>query len=105
MSSDVARVSAIDSDRVRHLAELARLKLTEAEVEALSKQMTELIGFFNHLGEVDVTNVPPANLLQVRDGEMRPDEVQPSLDREEFLSQVPARAGNFVRVAPVFGAE
>jgi aspartyl-tRNA(Asn)/glutamyl-tRNA(Gln) amidotransferase subunit C len=104
MSGD-ARIEAIDTERVRHIAELARLQLTEAEIESFSNQLTELIGYFNRLGEVDVSDTPPANLLQVREGEMRADEPQPCLDRDEVLAQAPAREGNFFRVAPVFGSE
>src|SRR5947209_8598687 len=105
MSMEPARINEIDPDRVRHIAHLARLHLSDAEVQSFSKQLTELIGYFNTLGEVNVEGVPPANLLSIRSGEMRPDEPQPSLARDEFLAGAPVRDGNFVRVPPVFGSE
>ena len=42
----------IDREDVRHLAELARLKLTETELEKFKKEATEIVGFFDELGGV-----------------------------------------------------
>lgn len=98
-----AQVHEIDIETVRHIAHLARLAITDDEAALFSKQMTTIIEYFNQLGEVDVADVPPANLLQRRTDHLRDDEEQPSVDREEFLSGAPARQKEFVKIAPVFG--
>lgn len=98
-----ARIHEIDPATARHIAMLARLGIGADEVEAFSRQMTTIIEYFNMLGEVDVTDVPPANLLNVVNDDHRGDEPRPGLDREEFLNGAPARAEGYVKIAPVFG--
>jgi aspartyl-tRNA(Asn)/glutamyl-tRNA(Gln) amidotransferase subunit C len=91
----------IDEAKVRAIAKLARMDLTESEVASFSQQFTAIIEYFHLLDDADVHDVLPAYLLEIREGLMRPDEPRPGMDREEFLSQAPVRVGHQIKVAPV----
>ena len=93
---------ALTLDEVRHVARLARLRLTEAEVEAMRQELSSILEYVDVLQEVDVTGVTPT--AQVTDvvNVVRPDEVRPSLPVEEALAGAPHREGDFFKVKPVF---
>jgi len=93
---------ALTLDEVRHVARLARLRLTEAELEAMRQELSSILEYVDVLQEVDVTGVMPT--AQVTDvvNVVRPDEVRPSLPVEEALAGAPHREGDFFKVKPVF---
>ncbi len=93
---------ALTLDEVRHVARLARLRLSEDELEQMREQLSEILDAVNTLQEVDVEGVPPT--AQVTDvvNVVRPDEVRPSLPLEEALGGAPRREGDFFKVKPVF---
>lgn len=95
----------IDEARVRAIAELARLALTDAEVASFSQQFTRIIEYFHLLDDADVADVVPAYLLAIREGDLRADVPGACIPREEFLAQAPVRVENRVKVAPVINAE
>jgi aspartyl-tRNA(Asn)/glutamyl-tRNA(Gln) amidotransferase subunit C len=95
----------IDESKVRAIAHLARMDLTDAEAATFSKQFTDIIAYFHLLDDAQVEDVPPAYLLTIREGAMRTDEPQPGIDREEFLEQAPVREGDQIKVAPVLNAD
>jgi aspartyl-tRNA(Asn)/glutamyl-tRNA(Gln) amidotransferase subunit C len=94
----------IDESKVREIAKLARMDLTDTEVASFSKQFNDIIAYFRLL-DAKVDDVPPAYLLTIHEGDMRPDVTQPGIEREEFLAQAPVREGNEIKVAPVLNAE
>jgi len=93
---------ALTLDEVRHVARLARLRLTEAELEAMRQELSSILEYVDVLQEVDVTGVMPT--AQVTDvvNVVRPDEVRPSLPVEEALAGAPHREGDYFKVKPVF---
>jgi aspartyl-tRNA(Asn)/glutamyl-tRNA(Gln) amidotransferase subunit C len=97
--------AAIDPEMVKHVAYLVRLGITEEEAQAFSQQFTAIIDYFQRLNEVDTSQTPPATQLTAARSVMRADETRPSLDREEFLRNVPHRQGGYVRVPMVLGEE
>jgi aspartyl-tRNA(Asn)/glutamyl-tRNA(Gln) amidotransferase subunit C len=83
---------------IRYVAKLARIALTDEEVERFGQQLGELLGHVNALGELDTASVPAtAQVIESRNV-MRDDDVRPCLDRERVLSQAPQRQGPFFRV-------
>jgi len=87
----------ITMDEVRHVAMLARLKLDDARLEQLTRQMDDILRYMDKLGELDTTDVPPTTHALNLTGAMRNDEVRPSARREELLANAPASDGeNFV---------
>ena len=90
---------------VRYVAKLARIALTDDEVERFGAQLGDLLEHVNALADLDVSAVPAtAQVVESRNVE-REDAVRPSLDREVVLAQAPQRQGGFFRVPRIIAAE
>jgi aspartyl-tRNA(Asn)/glutamyl-tRNA(Gln) amidotransferase subunit C len=82
---------AVERDEVEHIADLARVELTSAEVERFAEQFGEILSAFEALDEVPETDREP-ELTNV----LRPDEITESLSQEEALQNAPeTEAGQF----------
>ncbi|MFC5713957.1 Asp-tRNA(Asn)/Glu-tRNA(Gln) amidotransferase subunit GatC [Thalassorhabdus alkalitolerans] len=82
-------MSRITKEQVLHVAYLARMSLTEEEVEKFTKDLDDIIGSAEQLNEVDTTNVEPTTHVLDLHNVLRKDEVRPSLDREDVLKNAP----------------
>src|SRR5215469_2061303 len=83
---------------VRYVAKLARIALTDDEVERFETQLGDLLEHVNALGKLDVSQVAAtAQVVESRNVE-RADELVKCLDRETVLAQAPQRQGAFFRV-------
>ena len=83
---------------VRYVAKLARIALTDDEVERFGSQLGDLLEHVDALAKLDVSQVAAtAQVVESRNVE-REDELVPCLDRETVLSQAPQRQGAFFRV-------
>jgi aspartyl-tRNA(Asn)/glutamyl-tRNA(Gln) amidotransferase subunit C len=88
---------ALTPDEVRKVALLARLELTDEEVERQGKHLNALLAQFEKLQEVDVTGVEPTSHSIPVFNVMREDVSRRSLRREEVLANAPeARDGCFI---------
>ena len=86
----------ITADAVRHVATLACISLTVAEQDRMQRELDAILGFMAELDAVDVRDVPPFFDAQAPAAELRPDVVQPSLDRTELLASAPeSESGGF----------
>lgn len=88
------------SDRIdiRYVATLARLALTDEEIETFGRQLGDLLGHVNRLAELDIESVPATAQVVESRNVMREDELRPCLDRERVLAEAPQRQGAFFRV-------
>lgn len=94
---------AISREEVEKVSLLARLRLTEEELDRMTAQLGQILDYMALLAEVDTRNVEPmAHALDVADV-FRGDEVGPSLAREEALANAPSRDGECYRVPAVLG--
>jgi aspartyl-tRNA(Asn)/glutamyl-tRNA(Gln) amidotransferase subunit C len=92
----------IDRATVEHVAALARLGLTEEEVQRLTGQLSAILEAVGTLQAVDTSAIPPtASILDLQDV-MREDELRPGLSSEEVLQNAPERERDFFRVRAVF---
>jgi len=66
-----------------------------------SEQLSTIIDYFDLLGEADVEGVLPTSQPQIGRALLRPDVVTPSMPREDFLANAPARKDTYVRVSVV----
>ncbi len=83
---------------VRYVAKLARIALTDDEVERFGAQLGDLLEHVNALSKLDVSQVAAtAQVVESRNVE-RVDETRPCLDRETVLEEAPQRQGGFFRV-------
>jgi aspartyl-tRNA(Asn)/glutamyl-tRNA(Gln) amidotransferase subunit C len=90
---------------VTHIAELAKLALTPAEIEQYRRQLSDILEHFETLQQVDTSSVPPtASVLPLRTV-MRADKVRPGLATEDALANAPDQADGYFRVRAVFGEE
>jgi aspartyl-tRNA(Asn)/glutamyl-tRNA(Gln) amidotransferase subunit C len=83
---------------IRYVAQLARLALTDEEIELFGRQLGDLLGHVNALAELDTASVAATAQVVESRNVMRPDVPVPSLDRERILAEAPQRQGGFFRV-------
>ena len=91
----------LSREEVLHIARLARMGLTEAEVDRLSEQLSNILENFEILQKVDTSDVPPTAQSIALQNVMRDDEVTPSLPADEILANAPRREGDCFRVRAV----
>jgi aspartyl-tRNA(Asn)/glutamyl-tRNA(Gln) amidotransferase subunit C len=89
-------------DEVRHVAELAKLRLTEAEIAQFAGQLSAILDYAERLQEVDTSRVPPTPYVLPLANVMRDDEPAPGLTNDQALANAPDREDGFFRVRAVF---
>jgi aspartyl-tRNA(Asn)/glutamyl-tRNA(Gln) amidotransferase subunit C len=94
-------IMKLNREEVLHIALLARLGVTEAEVNKLSEQLSNILDNFEVLQQVDTANVPPTAQSIPLQNVTKKDKVTPSLPRGEVLANAPRKDGNFFRVKAV----
>lgn len=97
-----ARISRAD---VRHVAVLARLALTDDEVDDLTGQLAVILDHAARVSALDTADVPPtAHPLPLRNV-LRPDVARPGLPRDEVLAMAPSAEDGRFRVPRILDAE
>ena len=79
----------ISEEEVRHVADLARLGVTEEEIRRMSGQLGAILDSIDQIGELDLTGVPPTTNALNLTNVLRPDEPYKCLPPEEALSTAP----------------
>ena len=88
----------IDRAQVLHVARLARLRLDDAEVEKMSRELSTILDHIEKIGELDLEQVEPTSHVVQVENVLRPDEPRPSWPRERMLSESPDAASDGFRV-------
>jgi aspartyl-tRNA(Asn)/glutamyl-tRNA(Gln) amidotransferase subunit C len=88
----------ISREDVQHVARLARLALTDDEIERMREQLDAILAYIDKLRELDVEGVEPTAHAVPLVNVMRDDQVTPSLPQDVALANAPDRAGEFFRV-------
>lgn len=92
-------------EEVLHIARLARLRLTEEEVELYREQLGRILAYFKKLGELDTSEVEPtSHVLDVKNV-WRADEPRPSVSQEEALRNAPKKRDGYFEVPQVIERE
>lgn len=86
---------------IRHIAHLARLRLTDEEISTYSSQIEKIISYVEKLGELPVDGIEPTSHAMPRFDILRPDAARPGLSVEEALANAPERAGDQFLVSKV----
>lgn len=92
---------SLTSEEVLHIARLARIALTEAEVERFTAQLSGILDHFTTLASVPTDGVEPTAHPLPLSNVMRPDVVAPSLPRSDVLANAPEQEEGFFRVRAV----
>jgi aspartyl-tRNA(Asn)/glutamyl-tRNA(Gln) amidotransferase subunit C len=91
----------IARDEVLHVARLARLALSEEELEPMARELSAVLDHVAKIGELDLSDVPPTSHVVELTGALRADDPRPSLPREVVLAQAPAVSdGGFLVPSP-----
>ena len=88
-------------NEVRHIANLARLRLTPEEENLYADQLSSILDFAARLLEVDTAQIPPTATVFPLRAPLRPDIPRPCLPREKILSNAPESEAGMFRVPPV----
>ena len=88
----------ISRQDVEHVARLARLALSDAEIERMRAQLDAILAYIDKLRELDVEGVEPTSHAVPLVNVMRDDEIVPSLPQDEMLANAPDRVGEMFRV-------
>jgi aspartyl-tRNA(Asn)/glutamyl-tRNA(Gln) amidotransferase subunit C len=91
---------AITKEQVVHVAELARLALTEEEVERFTEQLGAILEAVGKVSELDLADIPPTSHPLELVNVWRTDETRPSITVGEALVNAPEREENGFRVPP-----
>ena len=91
----------LTTDEVRHVAMLARLGLSDEEVETLRGQLGQVLDYITMLDKVDTSAVPPTAQILSHLNVIRPDTARASWPAEALLANAPAAEGNMFRVPAV----
>jgi aspartyl-tRNA(Asn)/glutamyl-tRNA(Gln) amidotransferase subunit C len=88
----------IERDQVLHVAKLARLRLTDDEVERMSGELSTILEAIEQIGELDLEGVQPTSHVIDLENVLRPDEPRPCLPRERALENAPDASNEGFRV-------
>jgi aspartyl-tRNA(Asn)/glutamyl-tRNA(Gln) amidotransferase subunit C len=88
----------IDREQVLHVAKLARLKLTDEEVERMAGELSVILDSIEKIGELDLEGVEPTSHVVNLENVLREDVPRPSLPRERALENAPDSDGVGFRV-------
>ncbi len=81
--------AALSRDDVIHVAKLARLDLTDDEVERFTAQLQTVLAHADDVASLDLAHLEPSSRPIALENVLRPDEPRPSLDRDEVLAVAP----------------
>ena len=91
----------LSKQEVEHVAQLARLAVTEDEKERYSLQLSAILTYVEKLKELDTSKVEPTSHVLAMQNVMRGDEVRPGLSIEKGLANAPDRENGFFRVPKI----
>ncbi|MRG87412.1 Asp-tRNA(Asn)/Glu-tRNA(Gln) amidotransferase subunit GatC [Salinibacillus xinjiangensis] len=94
-------MAEISKDQVKHVANLARLAVTEEEAEKLTEELGSIIKFAEQLNELDTENVKPTTHVLDLKNVLRKDEPKEWLTQEEALKNAPDKKDGQFRVPSI----
>ncbi|WP_163100813.1 Asp-tRNA(Asn)/Glu-tRNA(Gln) amidotransferase subunit GatC [Peribacillus alkalitolerans] len=94
-------MSRISLDQVKHVANLARLAITEEEAQLFAKNLDAIIGFAEQLNELDTTGVKPTTHVLDIKNVFREDEAKQGLPVEQVVKNAPDSKDGYIRVPSI----
>ncbi|MFC0273192.1 Asp-tRNA(Asn)/Glu-tRNA(Gln) amidotransferase subunit GatC [Metabacillus herbersteinensis] len=94
-------MSRISEEEVKHVANLARLAITEEEAQMFTKQLDAIITFAEQLNELDTENVEPTSHVLDIKNVMREDVAKKGLNIEEVVKNAPDHKDGYIRVPTI----
>jgi len=94
-------MAKMSKDQVKHVAELARLNVTDDEVAMFEEQLSDIIAYVEKLNEVDTTDVKPTTHVLEMTNVMRKDKTEKGLTQEEALGNAPSKQDGQCKVPSI----
>ncbi len=91
----------LSRDEVEHVAHLARVGMTEEDIERFSHQLSDVLDYFERLDRVDIEGVPPTSHTLPLHNVMREDETAPPFDVDDILANAPNQEERRFRVRAI----
>lgn len=91
----------ISKEEVKHIAKLAKLSLSDEEVEKFSHELGQIAEFVEQLNEVDISGVEPTAHVVDKNNVFRKDEMKDSFPREQILKNAPSKEAGCISVPKV----
>jgi len=91
----------VSTDQVRHIAKLARIAMTDAEIERLAPELNNILGWVEQLAEVNTDGVEPLTAVIDQKLRLRDDEVTAGNCRDDVLANAPNAQHGFFAVPKV----
>jgi aspartyl-tRNA(Asn)/glutamyl-tRNA(Gln) amidotransferase subunit C len=95
----------ISRSEVVHVAHLARLELSDQEVERLTEELGAILEHAGEVAALELSDVPPTAHPLPIENVLRDDVIRPSIDRDEVLAQAPMAEDGMFRVPRILGEE
>jgi aspartyl-tRNA(Asn)/glutamyl-tRNA(Gln) amidotransferase subunit C len=92
---------SLTKEEVEHIAELARLELSEEEKARYREQLSDILDYAARLQALDTSHIPPTSTVLAKRSLLRPDVSVVSLSTDEVLSNAPSAEQKQFRVPPV----
>jgi aspartyl-tRNA(Asn)/glutamyl-tRNA(Gln) amidotransferase subunit C len=94
---------ALSREQVLHIAELAKLSLTDDEAALYAEQLSEILAYAERLNALDTGSISPMAQAIMQRNVLREDVVGPSLAADDALANAPRRRDGFFLVNPILG--
>ncbi|MGY0694983.1 Asp-tRNA(Asn)/Glu-tRNA(Gln) amidotransferase subunit GatC [Virgibacillus sp. FSP13] len=91
----------ISTEQVKHVANLARLAITDEEAERFTKQLSSILEYAEQLNELDTTGVEPTTHVLDLKNVLRKDEPKDWITQEDALKNAPDKKGDYFRVPSI----
>ncbi|WP_080848657.1 Asp-tRNA(Asn)/Glu-tRNA(Gln) amidotransferase subunit GatC [Cytobacillus gottheilii] len=98
-------MTRISSDQVKHVANLARLQLSEEETESFRNQLDRMITFAEQLNELDTDGVEPTSHVLDMKNVLREDVAKQGLPQSEVVKNAPNHQDGYIKVPPIMTEE
>lgn len=92
---------SVSTDQVRHIAKLARIAMSDEEIERLAPELNKILGWVEQLAEVDTAGVEPLATVIEQKLRLRDDEVTEGNIRDEIMANAPDAQHGFFAVPKV----
>jgi aspartyl-tRNA(Asn)/glutamyl-tRNA(Gln) amidotransferase subunit C len=92
---------ALSREQVLHIAELARLKLSDEETDLFVEQLSAVLAYAEQLNDLDTDAIPPTAQVLALSNILREDEIGPCLTPDEALANAPRRRDDYFQVRAI----
>ena len=95
----------LSREEVGRIAELAKLELTDAEIDLYAGQLTPILQYFERLQELDTSQIPPTASVLPLKNVLRPDVAAPAIIPAQAIANAPDKEDDQFRVSAILGEE